>query len=65
MFIVFSYSIFIGANVVVNDDADSSVLNLEAKYFFAPNFWASANYGTDISGDADVSVVGLAAGVRF
>ncbi|BFM10884.1 putative porin [Simiduia litorea] len=61
----FNSAFNLGANVVVYDEADSSVLNLEAKYFFAPNVWASATYGTDVSGDADLSVWGLAAGVRF
>ena len=61
----FNSSFDVGANLSVNDDLDSSVLNLEAKYFFAPNVWASANYGSDFFGDVDVSVWGLAAGLRF
>ncbi|MDN3639016.1 putative porin [Simiduia curdlanivorans] len=61
----FNSAFSLGADVIINDEADSSVLTFEAKYFFAPNVWASANYGTDVSGDADVSLWGLAAGVRF
>ncbi|UTA48912.1 putative porin [Simiduia sp. 21SJ11W-1] len=61
----FSAAFLIGADITLYDEADATTLGLEAKYFFTPRFWGSANYNTDVAGDADLSTWGIAAGLRF
>lgn len=61
----FNAAFNIGADLIVQDEADSTALALEAKYFFTPAVWASAAYSTDVAGDAEISTWGIAAGLRF
>lgn len=61
----FNRQFSVGAEILNDSDADYTLLGVEAKYFIAPNFWASAGFGTDVSGDVDTTVWQIEAGLRF
>lgn len=61
----FNRQFSVGAEIVNDSDIDYTLLGVEAKYFIAPNFWAGAGVGTNVSGDADTTVWQIEAGLRF